>query len=893
MQIKRLVIVESPAKARTISQFLGTDYLVESSIGHIRDLPSSAAQIPKKYKKESWARLGVNIGKDFQPLYVVPPDKKKTVTTLKNILKEVDEVYLATDEDREGEAIAWHLLQELKPKVPVHRMVFHEITSEAIQAALDNTRSIDENLVEAQETRRILDRLVGYEISPVLWKKVKPRLSAGRVQSVVVRLIVEQERKRMNFVRSNYWGVETSVSTTSAKSDLFSAKLIEINNLKIATGRDFNSMNGELNDKNTVVLVNEDIATNIASELTSASLKVSDLRERPFTQNPPAPFITSTLQQEAARKLRYSTQRTMQIAQRLYENGYITYMRTDSTNLSEQAINAARAQIKQMYGNEYLPASARRHKISAKAAQEAHEAIRPSGEIFRTPENIKNNLDQDAFQLYELIWKRTIASQMQNANGMRTQVRLNYTSPEYGELSFQSSGKVILFPGFLRAYVEGSDDPEAALDDQERILPTLQLEQELPVDASSPTSHETQAPNRWTEASLVRELEERGIGRPSTYASIIQTIQDRGYVWKKGSTLIPTFMAFATTRLLEGHFPELIDYEFTARMETHLDAIAQGDKEGRPWLHNFYFGDDNIENTEPRLQKGLHETISMGWEDIDARSICSVPIGKNGDGEPIVVRVGRFGTQIQEGENPKRADLPLEIPPDEITIDVANKLLSEAKLADLPLGDHPNGTPIYLKTGRYGPYVQLGEDPERDEKGKIKKDAIIPKRSSLWDGLEMNTITLEDALELLSYPRVIGIHPLNETKITVQDGPNGPYLKCGDENRSLNDIEHMKNINLDEAVALLAEPRRRRGQRASKQIIAELGQHPNGGGTIQIRNGRFGPYVTDGTVNASIPNTRDPQKIELEDAINLLAAREERLRSEGKDPRSTTTKRKK
>jgi len=893
MQTKRLVIVESPAKARTISQFLGENYRVESSIGHIRDLPSSAAQIPKKYKKESWSRLGVNVGKDFQPLYVVPPDKKKTVTSLKNILKEVDELYLATDEDREGEAIAWHLLQELKPKIPVRRMVFHEITSEAIQAALDNTREIDNNLVEAQETRRILDRLVGYEISPVLWKKVKPRLSAGRVQSVVVRLIVEQERKRMDFVRSSYWGIETTVSTNSTKSDLFSAKLIGINDLKIATGRDFNPQNGEINNENTVVLVNENISTNIASEITSASLKVSDLRERPFTQTPPAPFITSTLQQEAGRKLRYSTQRTMQVAQRLYENGYITYMRTDSTNLSEQAINAARTQIAQMYGNEYLPASARRHKLSTKAAQEAHEAIRPSGETFKTPENIKNNLDRDAFQLYELIWKRTVASQMQNANGMRTQVRLNYTSPEYGELIFQSSGKVILFPGFLRAYVEGSDDPETALDDQERILPTLHLDQKLPVDLSNPTSHETQSPNRWTEASLVHELEERGIGRPSTYASIIQTIQDRGYVWKKGSTLIPTFMAFATTRLLESHFPELVDYEFTARMETHLDAIAQGDKEGRPWLHNFYFGDDNIQNTEPRLQKGLHETISTGWEAIDARSICSVPIGTNKNGDAIVVRVGRFGTQIQEGENPKRADLPLDIPPDEITIDVANKLLSEAKLADLPLGDHPNGIPIYLKTGKYGPYVQLGEDPERDEKGKVKKDATIPKRSSLWDGLEMSTITLEDALELLSYPRVVGIHPSNETKITVQDGPNGPYLKCGDENRSLNDIEHMKNIGLNEAVALLAEPRRRRGQRTSKQIIAELGPHPNNGNIIQIRNGRFGPYVTDGTVNASIPNTRDPQKIELEDAVNLIAAREERLRSEGKDPRSTTIKRKK
>ena len=893
MPTKRLVIVESPAKARTISQFLGTDYLVESSIGHIRDLPSSAAQIPKKYKKESWARLGVNIGKDFQPLYVVPPDKKKTVTSLKNILKEVDEVYLATDEDREGEAIAWHLLQELKPKVPVHRMVFHEITSEAIQEALDNTRSIDENLVEAQETRRILDRLVGYEISPVLWKKVKPRLSAGRVQSVVVRLIVEQERKRMGFVRSNYWGVETTISTSSSKSETFSARLIEINNQKIATGKDFNPQNGKIDNENTVVLVNENIATNIATELTSALLKVSDLRERPFSQNPPAPFITSTLQQEAGRKLRYSAQRTMQVAQRLYENGYITYMRTDSTNLSDQAINAARTQIAQMYGDKFLPDSARRHKLSAKAAQEAHEAIRPSGEIFRTPESLKNNIDQDAFQLYELIWKRTIASQMQNAEGMRTQVRLSYTSEKYGELSFQSSGKVILFPGFLRAYVEGSDDPEAALDDQERILPTLHLEQTLPVNHSNPTSHETQAPNRWTEASLVRELEERGIGRPSTYASIIQTIQDRGYVWKKGSTLIPTFMAFATTRLLEGHFPELIDYEFTARMETHLDAIAQGDKEGRPWLHNFYFGDDNIKNTEPRLQKGLHETISTGWEDIDARSICSVPIGTNENGDPIVVRVGRFGTQIQEGENPKRADLPLEIPPDEITIAVANKLLSEAKLADLPLGNHPNGSPIYLKTGRYGPYVQLGEDPERDEKGKVKKDAIVPKRSSLWEGLEMSTITLEDALELLSYPKVIGMHPHNDTEITAQDGPNGPYIKCGDENRSLNDIEHMKNINLDEAIALLAEPRRRRGQRTSKQIIAQLGPHPSSGSTIQVRNGRFGPYVTDGIVNASIPNTRDPQKIELEDAINLIASREEKLRSEGKDPRVKATKRKK
>jgi DNA topoisomerase-1 len=889
--VRRLVIVESPAKARTIGQFLGSDYVVESSIGHIRDLPSSAAQIPKQYKKEKWARLGVNIEKNFEPLYVVPPDKTKQVTKLRKLLKDADELYLATDEDREGEAIAWHLLQVLKPKVPVKRMVFHEITREAIDEALAQPREVDAELVEAQETRRILDRLVGYEVSPVLWRKVKPRLSAGRVQSVAVRVIVERERQRMRFRSAGYWDVEAILRTRDGREETVLTKMIELDGKRLAVGRDFDPETGVLNDAAAVELLDATSAPAISSALESAAFTVTDVQERPYTQKAPAPFITSTLQQEAGRKLRYSAQRTMQVAQRLYENGYITYMRTDSVNLSEQAVSAARRQASEMYGAEYVPETPRKYASTTRGAQEAHEAVRPAGDIFRTPASLNRELDADALRLYELIWMRTVASQMKDANGVRTQVRLEAEAGDRGTATFQTSGKVITFPGFLRAYVEGSDDPDAALDDQERLLPPLQSGQQLDPNSTEAKGHETQPPSRWTEASLIRELEERGIGRPSTYASIIQTIQDRGYAWKKGSALVPTFIAFAVTRLLEEHFPDLVDYDFTAKMESSLDDIADGEREGRPWLHRFYFGDEDAPPDDSMAVEGLHGTISSGWEDIDARAVSSVALGEDAEGREVAVRVGRYGVYVQAGEEPLRADLPEDVEPDEVDLARAEELLHQESLGDQPLGaDENTGELIYLKTGRFGPYVQLGEDPERDEKGKIPKDAPKPRRSSLWPDMAMETITIEEARELLTFPKNLGAHPETGIDIMVQDGPNGPYIKMETESRSLEGHEQMRNLTMLEAIAILAEPRKGRGANRSPQILHEVGKHPDSEASITVRNGRFGPYVTDGQVNASLPKGRDPKNIDLQAALDLIAAREERMRAEGKDPRAPKAK---
>ena len=889
--VRRLVIVESPAKARTIGQFLGSDYVVESSIGHIRDLPSSAAQIPKQYKKEKWARLGVNIEENFEPLYVIPPDKTKQVAKLRKLLKDADELYLATDEDREGEAIAWHLLQVLKPKVPVKRMVFHEITREAIDEALAQPREVDAELVEAQETRRILDRLVGYEVSPVLWRKVKPRLSAGRVQSVAVRVIVERERQRMRFHSADYWDVEAILRTRDGRAETVLTKMIELDGKRLAVGRDFDPETGVLSDASAVELLDASSAPAIASALESTTFTVTDVQERQYTQKAPAPFITSTLQQEASRKLRYSAQRTMQVAQRLYENGYITYMRTDSVNLSEQATNAARRQASEMYGPEYVPDAPRKYASTTRGAQEAHEAIRPAGDIFRTPAALNGELDADALRLYELIWMRTVASQMKDANGVRTQVRLEAEAGDRGTATFQTSGKVITFSGFLRAYVEGSDDPDAALDDQERLLPPLQTGQQLDPNSTEAKGHETQPPARWTEASLIRELEERGIGRPSTYASIIQTIQDRGYAWKKSSALVPTFIAFAVTRLLEEHFPDLVDYDFTAKMEACLDDIADGEREGRPWLHSFYFGDEDASPADAMGAEGLHGTISSGWEEIDARAVSSVPLGKDSEGREVAVRVGRYGVYVQAGEEALRADLPEDVEPDKVDLARAEELLHQESLGDQPLGaDENTGELIYLKTGRFGPYVQLGEDPERDEKGKIPKDAPKPRRSSLWPDMTMETITVEDARELLTFPKNLGAHPETGMDIMVQDGPNGPYIKMDSESRSLKGHEQMRNLTMLEALAVLAEPRKGRGASRSPQVLHEVGQHPDSEASITVRNGRFGPYVTDGVVNASLPKGRDPKNIDLQAALDLIAAREERMRADGKDPRAPKAK---
>ena len=878
-RVRRLVIVESPAKARTISQYLGSDYVEESSIGHIRDLPSSAREIPEKYKKEKWARLGVNIEKDFEPLYVVPASKNEQVKKLKALLKDADELYLATDEDREGEAIAWHLLEVLKPRVPVYRMVFHEITRSAIEEAIANPRDLDDFLVRAQESRRILDRLFGYEVSPVLWKKVAPRLSAGRVQSVAVRLVVEREQQRMRFKTAGFWDVDATLATREAGHEPFAARLVELDGKRVAQGRDFNPETGELANADAVLL-DEAAARGVAAAVESSPFAVAEVTERPFTQRPPAPFITSSLQQEAARKLRYSAQRTMQVAQRLYENGYITYMRTDSPTLSSQAIEAARRQVTSLYGAEYLPERPRVYTSKSKGAQEAHEAIRPAGETFRTPDQVARELDADAQRLYDLVWKRTVASQMRDANGMRTNVRLTVPAAEHGDATFQTSGKVITFPGFLRAYVEGSDDPDAELEDQERVLPPLAVGQPVDPRAVEAKGHETQPPARYTEASLIRELEERGIGRPSTYASIIQTVQDRGYVWKKGTALIPTFTAFAVVNLLRVHFPDLVDYGFTARMEERLDEIAGGERQSKPWLHAFYFGDPNAPETEPMTRNGLHKTIDEGWEAIDARAISSIPLGEDEQGREIAVRVGRYGPYVQIGDSDERASLPMEIAPDEITLDEVGRLLHQESLSDRSLGNDPETQqPVYLKTGRFGPYFQIGEDPEPKSKDK-------PRRASLWPGMTMEDVTLEDALMALEFPKVLGQHPDTGKDVTAQDGPNGPYVKSGTDSRSIEGGHaEMAELDLEGALRILAQPKQF-GRRQAQSVLKDLGEHPDTKLNLSVRSGRFGPYVTDGTVNASVPKGRDPAALTTEEAVELIAAREEKLRSEGKDPRA-------
>ena len=881
----RLVIVESPAKARTIARFLGPDYVVESSIGHVRDLPSSAAEIPAKHRKQKWARLGVDVDHDFEPLYIVPAAKRDQVKKLKELVKDASELYLATDEDREGEAIAWHLREVLQPKVPVRRMVFHEITRSAIEEALAAPREIDDCLVSAQEARRILDRLYGYEVSPVLWKKVAPRLSAGRVQSAAIRLVVGREHARMRFVSASYWDVEAQVRpedgavTPPDASAAFGTAMVELAGRRLASGRDFDAETGRLVESEQVVRLDDATARSAAAAVAAATFEVSEVVERPYTQRPPAPFITSTLQQEAGRKLRFTAQRAMRTAQELYENGYITYMRTDSTNLSDEAVGAARRQIRDLYGDDYLPDAPRRYRTRSKGAQEAHEAIRPAGEIFRLPERLRGELNADALRLYELIWMRTVASQMRDASGLRTNVRLQAPAAEHGTATFAVSGKVITFPGFLRAYVEGSDDPDAELEDQERILPPLRAGQRLQGVGAEARGHETQAPARYTEASLVRELEERGIGRPSTYASIIQTVQDRGYVWKRGSALIPTFTAFAVVNLLEQHFPDLVDLDFTARMEDDLDAVAAGEIAAVPWLHQFYFGNPESE-VEGVTTVGLKDRIGSGWEAIDARGISSIPLGEDAAGRLIAARVGRYGPYVQADDEAVRAQLPEDLPPDELTLERALELLEQAALGDTEIATDPeSGRPIYVKTGRYGPYVQIGEDDEDDGK---------PKRSSLWPGMTMEDLTLEQALELLSYPRTLGAHPEGGAPITVQDGPSGPYVRAGSETRSLRDHEHMRGIELDEALALLKEPKRR--GRAAATALATLGEHPDSAAPIEVRSGRFGPYVTDGVVNASIPKGRDPATVTLDDAIELIAAREERLRAQGKDPRAPKAK---
>ncbi len=875
-----LVIVESPAKARTIERYLGSGYKVESSIGHIRDLPRTAAEVPQKYRGRPWARLGVDIEGGFDPLYVIPSEKRAQITKLRSALRGADELVLATDEDREGEAIAWHLQEVLRPKVPVRRMVFHEITKAAVEAALSDTREIDRRLVDAQEARRVLDRLYGYEVSPVLWKKVQPRLSAGRVQSVATRIVVERERERMAFVAADYWTVEVELETEDGEAKRFPARVSALGGRALARGRDFDRNTGKL--KTAAHLLLEAEAGKLGRELPATRPVVSEVREQPFTRRPYAPFITSTLQQEAARKLRFTAQRTMRVAQGLYENGYITYMRTDSTALSGQAIAAARRQIVELYGSEYAPEKPRFYTGRANA-QEAHEAIRPAGTDFRTPKQVSGSLDRDALRLYELIWKRTLASQMKDAKGTSTRVLLSTSTPSADAVGLTASGRVLRFAGFLRVYVESRDDPKARAEDEERFLPALRQGQSVGVASAEPKGHTTQPPARYTEASLVRELEEQGVGRPSTYAAILQTIVDRGYVWKKGSALVPTFLAFAVTRLLEEHLGDLVDLDFTARMESDLDEIAGGALEAEPWLRSFYYGRKKDQAGDGR--RGLQSMVGEGVGDIDARAICSLRLGKDKDGREVVVRVGRYGTYLQAGDDGQRVSIDDNVPPDEVTLEHALELLQGAAEQSDPLGEHPEtGEPIYVKTGRYGDYVQLG-DPTPEGKGR-KRSAKTgkPKMASLWPSMNRGSLTLDEAVLVLSFPRDLGRHPDTDETVTVQDGRFGPYVRSGKESRSLERHEQLATVTLEQALELLRQPKRRRG--ASASVLRELGEHPENGLDLSVKKGRFGPYVTDGQVNASLPKGRDPQEVDLAEAVELLAAREDKLRAQGKDPRA-------
>ncbi|MFZ4174202.1 type I DNA topoisomerase [Streptomyces griseoincarnatus] len=884
---RRLVIVESPAKAKTIKGYLGPGYIVEASVGHIRDLPNGAAEVPDKYTGEV-RRLGVDVDHDFQPIYVVNADKKAQVKKLKDLLKESDELFLATDEDREGEAIAWHLQEVLKPKIPVKRMVFHEITKDAIREAVANPRELNQKLVDAQETRRILDRLYGYEVSPVLWKKVMPRLSAGRVQSVATRLVVERERERMAFRSAEYWDLTGTFSTGRAgdASDpsTLVARLQTVDGRRVAQGRDFDSL-GQLKNAGTLHL-DEANARALAAALEDTRFAVRSVESKPYRRSPYAPFRTTTLQQEASRKLGFGAKATMQIAQKLYENGYITYMRTDSTTLSETAVAAARAQVTQLYGADYLPPQPRTYAGKVKNAQEAHEAIRPSGDRFRTP--AETGLTGDQFKLYELIWKRTVASQMKDATGNSVTVKIGGTAADGRDVEFSASGKTITFHGFLKAYVEGADDPNAELDDRERRLPQVAEGDALSAEEISVDGHATKPPARYTEASLVKELEEREIGRPSTYASIIGTILDRGYVFKKGTALVPSFLSFAVVNLLEKHFGRLVDYDFTAKMEDDLDRIARGEARAVPWLKRFYFGEGtgnggaaDAGNGDGDHLGGLKELVTdLGA--IDAREVSSFPVG-NG----IVLRVGRYGPYIERGEKDtdehQRADIPADLAPDELTVELAEELLAKPS-GDFELGTDPaTGHTIVAKDGRYGPYVTeiLPEGTP-----KTGKNAVKPRTASLFKSMSLDTVTLDDALKLMSLPRVVGVDAEGQ-EITAQNGRYGPYLKKGTDSRSLTAEEQLFTITLEEALAIYAQPKQR-GRAAAKPPLKELGTDPVSEKPVVVKDGRFGPYVTDGETNATLRSGDSVETITPERGFELLA--EKRAKGPAKKAAKKTAK---
>ena len=860
----KLVIVESPAKARKIGGFLGDDYVVEASVGHIRDLPQRAADIPKEYKKIAWAKEGVNIEEGFEPLYVINPDKKAKVSELKALMKDADELILATDEDREGEAIAWHLIEVLRPKIPIRRMVFHEITKEAIKKAAEETRDLDYRLVDAQETRRVLDRLYGYRLSPVLWKKVMPRISAGRVQSVATRLIVERERERMAFISSKWWDLTAQCEAG------FNARLLSLDGKRVAATNDFDA-NGGLKEKSVsnILLLDEAGANELVQSLTGKSLTVKSTEESPRTERPKAPFTTSTMQQDAGSRLGWGAQLTMRVAQRLYENGYITYMRTDSVTLSQSAIESARSSAKSLYGADYIPATPRVYEGKSKNAQEAHEAIRPAGETFRTPGELAPELSRDEFSLYDLIWKRTIASQMSDAKKMQMRVDFDVETKTGGAAIFRANGSVVTFPGFLAAYEEivedKSGDDESA--ETDKRLPAMAVGDSIKVSNYICEGHETKPPARYTEPTLVKKLEELGIGRPSTFASIMSTIQDRGYVAKRGRALVPTFLAFSVTGLLEQHFGKLVDYEFTASMEEDLDRIANGEEDRITWLTKFFFGTEG--------NPGL-EALAADLGAIDAQQINTMKMG-----EDIEIRVGRYGAYIQKGigDDRKFANIPETMAPDELTLQVAIDLLAQPS-GERELGIHPEtNLPLLAKSGRFGPYItEVFPEPEMVvdkktgelKKPRKKKDAPKPKTASLLSTMTLDTITIEDALKLMSLPRTLGDY--EEVPITVQNGRYGPYMTHGTDSRTLTSEDQLFAITLDEAIELYKQPKvRRRG--VAKPPLKDLGIDPASQKPVLVKDGRFGIYITDGETNATLRRGDNVEFLTLERGLELLAGR--------------------
>ena len=845
--MKYLVIVESPTKAKTIRRFLPNGYVVDSSMGHVRDLPASAKEVPARYKKESWANLGINVEEDFEPLYVIPGSKKKVVKQLKQELKEADELILATDEDREGEGIAWHLIEVLKPKIPVKRMVFHEITETAIRQAMEEFRNIDMNLVYAQETRRFLDRLAGYTLSPLLWKKISPGLSAGRVQSVAVRLLVERERERIRFKSGTYWDLKARLKTPK-ESLVFEAGMTHLDGKRLATGKDFDEATGKLKENSGAIILKEAEARDLQTKLEQAAWTVAGVEKKKQKRSPAPPFITSTLQQEANRKFGLSASNTMRIAQRLYENGFITYMRTDSTNLSQQAINAARTSVKSMYGDDYLFDRVRTYSSKSKGAQEAHEAIRPAGHSFRKPD--ETGLSGMDAKIYDLIWKRTVATQMADAELEFTNATID-AQTDTEKATFKANGKRILFPGYFRAYVEGTDDPEAALDDQDNPLPVLNESDPLECLDTEPKSHETKPPARYTEATLVKELEKEGIGRPSTYATIISTITDRNYAVKDGSALVPTFTAFAVTNLLEKNFPDLVDLRFTSNMEELLDEIARGRQDWKSYLNEFYTGDNGlkqkVENRESSIDPQEAKRIDLPIEGLNGYKIF----------------VGRFGPYIQTGTNGETvsASIPQDVTPGDLSAPKIQKLVEVSESSDKPLGKDPEtGKDIYVLTGRYGPYVQLGENTEDKKK---------PRRVSLPKGLSVEQVDLEKALKILSLPRTLGQHPETGKDVKAGIGRYGPFVVHDGTFASLKKTDDVLEVTLDRALELLSLARKK--GKGGSNVIKELGTHPKDGKEIKVMTGRYGPYIKHGKKNISLPKSVEPDNITLEEAVELIA----------------------